>query len=220
MFSKVDRPFCIPTSSGWRFLLGLGVLFFIMSVYLLYLKQHFLLVVARKSQTVTLLGVGSSSTSDSSLYGLLWTGWEKEQSPASGDLRLCGPTVAVRRDFGYDWKHQTTPVQVTWLLTSAGVGWASPSGELAPPSSTSWSSPDPRPHPAAGGKSRTEETAPWSQPASAPEGAIRSFREARKEAASPGMARLLPCLGLALPPSIKAEGRTFLNQTCKCPPDT
>ena len=124
-------------------------------------KQHFLLGLqesqAEESQ-VTLLGVGSSSTSDSSYMGScgkradpnLWRTWA-----------LWSHSIAVRRDFGYrlETPNNTSSGHMVSFDVSR-VGWPVHLAELAPPSFTSWSSPDPRPHPAAGGKSRTEETAP------------------------------------------------------------
>ena len=74
---------------------------------------------------------------------------------------LWSHSVAVSRDFGYrlETPNNTSSGHMVSFDVSR-VGWPVHLVELAPPSSTSWSSPDPRPHPAAGGKSRTEETAP------------------------------------------------------------
>lgn len=86
-------------------------------------KQHFLLVLQESQADSDTVGSRQQLHFRLFLYGLLWIGWEKEQSPASGDLRLCGPTPSQSAGIlATDWKHQTTPVQVTWfLLTSAGL---------------------------------------------------------------------------------------------------
>lgn len=100
-------------------------------------KQHFLLGLQESQADSDTVGSRQQLHFRLFLYGLLWIGWEKEQTPASGHLGLCGPTLSQSGGIlATDWKHQTTSAQVTWspLMSAGSVGQSIWRSLLHPPS--------------------------------------------------------------------------------------